>query len=880
MYYPAALMALSPWDPHTGIGTPAPLSEKPPGFHPLTLLEPDAAPWLGMLLAAAATYLLLRGRGRRWAAAAAVGVGLVLALQPPLALFGVGVTSTLLAMSYFGAGPPPPTPRTPPPAIRWLVLVVTIALAFLGTRPSGFVLLGLTIVIAAVALAREQLAGALAAALAGALLAMPWILSGFIFQPEEFPAGGRSGPCALRTVDGIRLFDAQASSFHCTSSRVQGLFQRQHDRLLVLQLAGIGRRGPDVRLAKSFRVTPVAPATGPLSPEVTMVDHVPPKVARLGAGFPQGDVRGAGGTIEITRSDAGHIAARVRSNGWNLLVTGEPAWSGWRAYWNGERLPPVVVNHAFVGTFVPPGDGLVTVRYAPDAFDEGLRLAAIGFLIAIGTAVWPWYLRVPALRLPRVATLRTPPPAALGVLAVAAYAVLLCVHFTPVAGGADSSGYANQARLWRTGDLIVPLAFPQSVGLPPEFDHLFIPLGFVHGREPYTMVPSYPPGLPLMMAAASLIAGEHASFFIVALVTALALPLMVRLGIALGLTRAWAVAGAAILALFPTLLFMGIQPMTDSIATTIAIAAVLCALRGDGNARLAAAAGALFGFGVLIRPTQFLLLPAILILLRFRPRSLLALGLGGLPFAIVQGTFGYLLYGSPFSTGYGGLDYLMSAEGAWIRFRHYAYWMAALGSPIVFPGGLAVMLAKNVETRIRAALVAWFAAFFLFYTFYPPYETWWYTRFLLPALPALILGALLAIRALAGSRRALRAVLVAAIVAVELFQVLRIRVLDWDEKVYVRSTTGSRRHVPPGAIVLASQLSGAVRYYTGWNQVRWDLLDANSYGLVQRAAGARPWYALVAAFELDDAKRRAPGEWTPIEQFDSVTLYRVQPRPR
>ena len=698
------------------------------------------------------------------------------------------------------------------------------------------------------------MAGALAACLAGALLAMPWILSCFIFQPEELPLSKQPG----------------------MSSRIEGLLSRPRDQALVREISNA-----PVHLAKSFRVTPVAPANGLLSREITVVDHIPPKIVRLGGN----DIRPSGGTLSDVQLRNGEITARVRSSGWNLLVTSEPAWTGWRAWWNGERLPPVVVNHAFVGTFVPPGDGVVEIRYAPDAFDEGLRVAGFAILFIVATLVWPWYLRIPLLQihLPKIRTPAGPPALHLALaLGVVIYAAVLVFHFTPVAGGADSSGYANHARLWTRGQLITSLDFARSTGLPPELSYEFIPLGFVRGVDPYSMVPSYPPGLPLMMAAVAFVAGEHASFFIVAIFTALGVALMYALARAFGLPRGWSFAAAAMLAVFPTYLFMGIQPMTDSVAAAFAIAAAICALRGRGDLRFAAAAGALLGFGVLIRPTQFLLFPALLILLRFRWRELIAFGLGGFPFAIVQGVFAYHLYGNALSTGYGGLDYVISAEGAGVRFEHYVYWLAVLGTPLLFPGGLLFAFARGEERWTRAALLVWFATFFTFYVFYPPYETWWYTRFLLPMVPALIIGALLALRAFVAvrwRRPVLAAMLAGGIIAVEVFQSVRLSVLDFDEAVYVESVEGARRHVPEGAMLLAFQLSGAIRYYgKEWILVRSDLVDPQKFETIRRAAGSRPWFGLIADFELADAKQRAPADWTLIERYQSVGLYRVVPK--
>lgn len=86
-------------------------------------------------------------------------------------------------------------------------------------------------------------------------------------------------------------------------------------------------------------------------------------------------------------------------------------------------------------------------------------------------------------------------------LALAVYAVLLVRANSSIAGGADSSGYLNEARLLARGRLSEEIAALALLGLPPRDHDLFLPLGYRSGPRPGTMAPSYPPGLPLHMAA-------------------------------------------------------------------------------------------------------------------------------------------------------------------------------------------------------------------------------------------------------------------------------------------------------------------------------------------------------------------------------------------
>jgi uncharacterized membrane protein YfhO len=93
--------------------------------------------------------------------------------------------------------------------------------------------------------------------------------------------------------------------------------------------------------------------------------------------------------VRIRRYGENTTLLDVTSNGWNLLVSSDVHWPGWRAYWNGKRQPPVIVNGAFLGCFVPPGKGQLELRYRPDEFTNGLRAAGAGatLLIILGIAL-------------------------------------------------------------------------------------------------------------------------------------------------------------------------------------------------------------------------------------------------------------------------------------------------------------------------------------------------------------------------------------------------------------------------------------------------------------------------------------------------------------
>jgi hypothetical protein len=125
-----------------------------------------------------------------------------------------------------------------------------------------------------------------------------------------------------------------------------------------------------------------------------IVDHIPVKIERMAPHFAEAarifPVPLPGGEIKVVRYGANETELDVdgAGPGFNLVVSSDTWWPGWRAYWNGRRINPVRVNGAFVGAFVPAGKGTLRLRYAPTEVRDGFRAAgATAILLAMAAFV-------------------------------------------------------------------------------------------------------------------------------------------------------------------------------------------------------------------------------------------------------------------------------------------------------------------------------------------------------------------------------------------------------------------------------------------------------------------------------------------------------------
>lgn len=466
------------------------------------------------------------------------------------------------------------------------------------------------------------------------------------------------------------------------------------------------------------------------------------------------------------------------------------------------------------------------------------------------------------------------------ILLAAGYAWLLQRHTSPYAGGADSSGYLNSAALLRDGRFAVPArTLPDHTAT--AFGHkALMPLGFVMQPGTDRLVPSYPLGLPLHLAAFSVLGGLDWAVIPLNLCSALAAAvLMYLLARRLELSRLSALAGVAVLLLCPLFLFSALQPMSDLLSLAWALDALYAALRAREKSGWAGLCGLAVAMAVLIRPTNLLLALPVILALDTRWRCYLWAGLGGLPGALLLAIYNREIYGAPFATGYGQVWAVFSPDYALPNLMHFARWIPLLLTPLVV-AGLVTPFTPAARRRDFLVLATWAMLLIGFYAFYyHSGETWWYLRFILPAFPVLILAALIggyALTAPLRRRHLLLAILFAACLGWETALLRRLGVLEMKsgEATYPDAAAWARQHLPGNAAIFCMQVSGALFYYTDFLIVRWDLAEMGPL-LPALCEQHRPVYALLYGYEEADARHRLGGNWTRLAEVGQATAWKI-----
>ncbi len=486
------------------------------------------------------------------------------------------------------------------------------------------------------------------------------------------------------------------------------------------------------------------------------------------------------------------------------------------------------------------------------------------------------------------------------IAAAIAYSGYLLWYHSPYAGGSDSSGYLNGAKLMLAGKITtMPRPLP---GQPPnQLDPLhYVAPGFRLLPSGPGIAPTYPVGLPLHLAAAALLVGlTHAATLVSILAVAGLAILLYFTAREFGVRPNWGASLAALFLLSPLTLFLALQPLSDLVATVWAVTVVLCALRASRHPGWAAAAGLALAIAVLLRPTNMLLFLPAAFALPAKLRPWLAFLLAGLPGAICLAVYNHTVHGAAWSTGYGALRDLVGTEFIPMTLWHYIIWLPVVATPLV-AAALALPWLR-IERKKKAVLLAWAGSLLLFYSsYYCTHETWWYLRFVLPALPAVGLAAALALQSIpypswlissqrltstgptvpvTGLRLHLTHLMLAGAILWLLLWTRSLHVSETElgERSYLQVGHWAAEQLPANAVLAADQVAGAVFFYSDKPFIRPDRFTAESYGRFNDYLQQNhlELYAALFPFEEEGTLRRhMPGRWEPVTRFRQVTIWR------
>lgn len=522
-----------------------------------------------------------------------------------------------------------------------------------------------------------------------------------------------------------------------------------------------------------------------------------------------------------------------------------------------------------------------------------VRPLVVGVILT-GVAAWLAGASRVAARIRQVIGWFTPVVLA-SIIAIATVAVGV-TRISRVAGGSDASGYLSEARSWGEGRLATPM--PLAADAPwPNAIAAFAPLGYRPAPSGDAIVPIYPPGFPLLVAAATAVGGACAPFWVVPLCGGVLVIATFAIGRRLG--SDWiGVIGAWLLVTSPNFVCMLLNPMSDVPAAAFWAVATYGIVRATTPWMLASGISA--GVAILVRPN---LAPLALVLLAWRLWSdrrdrrrairsaaafLPGLMLAGATLAAVDA----IEYGSPLATSYGDTSDWFSLANISVNVRQWLVWIAETQTPLIFVGWAALYvrarrLWPDGEARRVASLLGWTAAAVVgIYISYKPFDAWWFLRFLLPAWPALALGTGAVVWiALARVPGVLKFAIVCGLLALGGWTIAAaddrgVFAARDSERRYPAAAALVERSTAPGDVIISGLHSGSVRYYSGRLTLRYDQIDERSLDqaiawLRDRGAHA---YVLLDAGEQQEFAARFGGAstWAKLEQ-PPIWIYQGNP---
>lgn len=475
-------------------------------------------------------------------------------------------------------------------------------------------------------------------------------------------------------------------------------------------------------------------------------------------------------------------------------------------------------------------------------------------------------------------------------------AIMASTFATRSAAGADASGYLSQAAVATRGGAFLPLYLEPLAQDIPELDGwITTPLGWRPSAFPSDVdsghvwqVPTYPPGLPLLMAIPHAIAGIAGANAIVIASAAIA---VWATGMLAGGTAG--VLAALLLAFAPAFLYQSIQPMSDVPVTAAWMVCFFLLMidKPKGLSPQDLLAGIACALAVLIRPNLAPLAIVPLLIARKKVAFAIPVVVAGAFLAVFQ----WMLYGSPMRSGYGSAEELFALANVGPNLQRYWGWLIAT-SPVLLLAPLG-LVGPTADKRARG-LGAFALLVVLAYLIYAVFDDWSYLRFLLPAMA--VLAVFTAVVLVAGIERqppSWRApILVGLMLAISSHGIYVARSRETFKLADQRRRVEQVADVISGfsavrPVIISGEQSGAIRYYTMRPILRWDTSTPDALGAAVAAVereGYSPYVALDAWEEEPFRKKFASIpelqlDWPPaVEAGEShrTKLWRFSDRAR
>jgi hypothetical protein len=462
-------------------------------------------------------------------------------------------------------------------------------------------------------------------------------------------------------------------------------------------------------------------------------------------------------------------------------------------------------------------------------------------------------------------------------------------------GGADSYGYLSEAETLLHGRLAIEQ--PWAADVPwPNAEWSFTPLGYTPSRpvrftvggyappaqDRWAIVPTYSPGLPMLMALGKTIGGLCGPFVFAPIGGAILVLSTYLIGLRLG-SSGLGLLAAMLVAASPPFLLMLFVNMTDvPVAGALALA---CWCVMGTTMRSAWGAAIAVAVALLIRPN---LLPIVAVfalwlvwrLAAHRPersrhawRAVVVLG-GVAVASIATGAIYWDAYGTPFESGYGETAHYFSLSHIVPNARNYAQWFTEVHTPIAWLGLMALAVPVRAlwptvadrPTVIAFALMT--GVVIVEFLVYLVLDNSSYLRFFLVCYPFIMFGLASVAMAIGRAHYTAAPIVAAGLVIAVIAKGISI-VPEWGilgqrylEGKIADTADHVRARTPENSVVLASEHSGSLRFYAGRVTLRWDYLPPEwlDRAVAWMAARGVQTYALLDETERVSALSRFKGQ--------------------